>query len=127
MSVESALRIKKIREFRNFTQQHLADKLDISQNAYSKIENGTTKLTIDRLEQIANLLDVPIESVLSNEKQVFNVENHAKFYAHIENLYEESKEILQQQIESQKQQVVFLQSQNEKLMRAIEELTKKLS
>ena len=112
---------------RNFTQQHLADKLDISQNAYSKIENGTTKLTIDRLEQIANLLDVPIESVLSNEKQVFNLENHAKFYDHIKNIYEESKEILQQQIDSQKQQVVFLQSQNEKLMSAIEELTKKIS
>ncbi|HUM50371.1 MAG TPA: helix-turn-helix transcriptional regulator [Chitinophagales bacterium] len=125
MSVESALRIKKLREFRNFTQQYLADKLDISQNAYSKIENGTTKLTIDRLEQIAKLLDVPVESVLSNEKQVFNVENHAKFYAHIENLHEESKEILQQQIELQKQQIDFLQQQNEKLIKTIEELAKK--
>ena len=122
MSVESALRIKKLREFRNFTQQYLADKLDISQNAYSKIENGTTKLTIDRLEQIAKLLDVPVESVLSNEKQVLNVENNTinKFYAHIENLHEENKEILQQQVE-------FLQQQNEKLIKTIEELTKKLS
>ena len=120
MSVESALRIKRIREFRNYTQQYLADKLDISQNAYSKIENGTTKLTIDRLEQVAKLLDVPVESILSNEKQVFNVENHAKFYAHIENLHEENKELLQKQVE-------FLQLQNEKLMSTIEELSKKLS
>ena len=118
MSVESALRIKKIREFRNFTQQYLADKLDISQNAYSKIENGTTKLTIDRLEQVANLLDVPIESILSSEKQVFNVENNAKFYAYIENLHEENKEILQHQVE-------FLQQQNEKLMKTVEDLLKK--
>ncbi len=119
MSVESALRIKRIREFRNFTQQYLADKLDISQNAYSKIENGTTKLTIDRLEQLAKLLDVPVESILSSEKQVLNVENNTihKFYAHIENLHEENKEILQKQVE-------FLQQQNDKLVKTIEELTK---
>ena len=121
MSVESALRIKKIREFRNFTQQYLADKLDISQNAYSKIENGTTKLTIDRLEQVAKLLDVPMDSLLSSEKQVLNVENNSinKFYAHIENLHEENKEILQQQIE-------FLQQQNKNLLTTIDELAKKI-
>ncbi|QQR97065.1 MAG: helix-turn-helix transcriptional regulator [Sphingobacteriales bacterium] len=124
MSVESALRIKKIREFRNFTQQYMADQLDISQNAYSKIENGTTKITIDRLEKIAQLLDVPLENVISHEKQVFNVENHAKFYAHIENLHEENKEILLQQIEFQKQQLIFLQQQNETLIKTVELLSK---
>ncbi|MDR3694839.1 helix-turn-helix transcriptional regulator [Mucilaginibacter sp.] len=30
--------IRKIREFRNYTQDYLAAKLQISQNAYSKIE-----------------------------------------------------------------------------------------
>lgn len=120
MSIESGLRIKRLREFRNFTQQYLADKLEISQNAYSKIENGSTKLTIERLEQIARLLDVPVDTVLS-EKSVFNFENNtiSKFYAHIENLHEEKEGILQQQIE-------FLQKQNEQLIKTIEELGKKL-
>lgn len=120
MSIESGLRIKRLREFRNFTRQYLADMLEISQNAYSKIENGSTKLTIERLEQIAQLLDVPVDTVLS-EKSVFNFENNtiSKFYALIENLHEEKEGILQQQIE-------FLQKQNGQLLKTIEELGKKL-
>ena len=76
MSIESALRIKKIREYRNYTQQYMADCLELSQNAYCKIENGQTKLTTDRLEAIAKTLDVPFESILSSEKQTLNVENN---------------------------------------------------
>ena len=119
--MDTSLRIKKIREYRNYTQQHMADKLELSQNAYCKIENGTTKLTTDRLEAIANILDVPIESILAGDKQVFNLENNniEKFYGHIENLHEENKELMQKQIE-------YLQMQNEILLKTIEKLTNKL-
>jgi transcriptional regulator with XRE-family HTH domain len=41
--------IKKLREYRNFTQEHIAEKLDISQNAYSKIERGETSPTFERI------------------------------------------------------------------------------
>jgi DNA-binding XRE family transcriptional regulator len=51
MGIDTALRIKRLREYRNYTQQYMADSLDLSQNAYCKIENGTTKLTIDRSGQ----------------------------------------------------------------------------
>ena len=56
--------IRSIREHRNYTQEYLAAKLRISQNAYSKIELGYTKLTIDRLFLIANILEVdPVELI----------------------------------------------------------------
>jgi transcriptional regulator with XRE-family HTH domain len=118
MSIETALRIKKIREYRNYTQQYMADSLELSQNAYCKIENGTTKLTIDRLENIATILDVPLESILSSSNQTFNIQNNDKLYGHIENLYEANKELLEKQI-------ALLQQQNENLLKTIEVLTKK--
>ncbi|MGN6638721.1 MAG: helix-turn-helix domain-containing protein [Mucilaginibacter sp.] len=52
-----ASNIRKAREYRNYTQEYLAYKLRISQNAYSKIELGHTKLTVDRLFQIAEVLE----------------------------------------------------------------------
>lgn len=52
-----ASNIRKAREYRNYTQEYLAYKLSISQNAYSKIELGHTKLTVDRLFQIAEVLE----------------------------------------------------------------------
>ncbi|MCC8424991.1 helix-turn-helix domain-containing protein [Mucilaginibacter sp. UR6-11] len=50
--------IRKKREQKNYTQEYLAYKLDISQNAYSKIELGYTKITVERLFQIADVLEV---------------------------------------------------------------------
>ncbi|KIA92792.1 transcriptional regulator [Pedobacter kyungheensis] len=57
--------IRKIREYRDYTQDYLAAKLKISQNAYSKIELGYSKLTIDRLFQIATILEVEVSHLLT--------------------------------------------------------------
>lgn len=56
--------IRKIREYRNYTQDYLAAKLEISQNAYSKIELGYSKLTLDRLFHIAIILGVEVTQLL---------------------------------------------------------------
>jgi len=56
--------IRKIREHRNYTQDYLAAKLTISQNAYSKIELGYSKLTLDRLFQIAIILEVKVMQLI---------------------------------------------------------------
>ncbi|SEQ82677.1 helix-turn-helix domain-containing protein [Pedobacter rhizosphaerae] len=57
--------IRKIREYRDYTQDYLAAKLKISQNAYSKIELGYSKLTVDRLFQIAAILEVQVTHFLT--------------------------------------------------------------
>lgn len=61
-----AANIRKIREHRNYTQEYLAAKLHISQNAYSKIELGYTKITVERLLQIAEILETDPVEILTN-------------------------------------------------------------
>ena len=56
--------IRKIREYRNYTQDYLAVKLKISQNAYSKIELGYSSITLHRLIQIADLLDSKLSDLV---------------------------------------------------------------
>ncbi|MGA9649795.1 helix-turn-helix domain-containing protein [Pedobacter sp.] len=60
-----ARNIRKIREYRDYTQDYLAAKLKISQNAYSKIELGYSKLTIERLFQVAEILDIEATQLLT--------------------------------------------------------------
>lgn len=48
-------KLKILREINNYTQEYVARVLDISQNAYSLIEKGTTKITLDRIEVLAEL------------------------------------------------------------------------
>ncbi|RZK57030.1 MAG: XRE family transcriptional regulator [Pedobacter sp.] len=62
--------IRKVREFRNYTQDYLAAKLEISQNAYSKIELGYSKITLDRLFHIALILEVEVTHLLYFNKDV---------------------------------------------------------
>ncbi len=55
--IDVANNIRSTRIDRNYTQDYLAAKLKISQNAYSKIELGRTKVTVEKLLVIADVLD----------------------------------------------------------------------
>jgi transcriptional regulator with XRE-family HTH domain len=59
-----AANIRNKREYRNYTQEYLAARLAISQNAYSKIELGYTKITVERLFQIAEVLEFEVADLI---------------------------------------------------------------
>jgi len=63
-----AATIRARREYRNYTQEYLAAKLSISQNAYSKIELGYTKITLERLFQIAEILEFDVIEFINADK-----------------------------------------------------------
>ena len=70
-SVESKIKavasnIRKIREYRDYTQEYLAMKLGISQNAYSKIELAYTRLTLERLLEISAILEIDTVALINN-------------------------------------------------------------
>lgn len=56
-----------IRRVREYSQDFMAYKLSISQNAYSKLESGKTPLTMDRFFKIAELLHVSPVQLLARE------------------------------------------------------------
>ncbi|SDE99310.1 Helix-turn-helix [Dyadobacter soli] len=64
-----ATNIRKIREYRDYTQDYLAMKLGISQNAYSKIELAYTRITLERLVQIAQILEVDSVDLLNGNAE----------------------------------------------------------
>lgn len=61
--------IKKIRELKNITREHIAHDLGMSSSGYSKIERGEVDLTITKIISIANILDVSLEFIID-----FNVD-----------------------------------------------------
>ncbi len=70
-----AANIRKIREFRNYTQDYLAAKLEISQNAYSKLELGYSNITLQRLIHIALILEVDLQSFLQDDPLDIQLKN----------------------------------------------------
>jgi len=120
--MNTSLKIKKYRELKNYTQEYMAEKLDISQNTYSKIENGGIKLTVDRLKQISDILETPVEEMINGENQVFNFHNSniEKFYGYIESLHEDNKELTMTTIKILNDQLSYLQKENERLLTLLE-------
>jgi transcriptional regulator with XRE-family HTH domain len=62
--------IRQFREMRNYSQEYVAGKMAISQNAYSKIENGITQLTVRHIRQISTILEVSIMDLLKDDFEI---------------------------------------------------------
>jgi transcriptional regulator with XRE-family HTH domain len=62
--------IRHYRELRNYTQKYVAGQMGISQNAYSKIENNITQLTVQHVKQLAEILQVAVTDLLKDEFEI---------------------------------------------------------
>ena len=89
-------KIRMIRELRGFSQDHMANKLNMAQNTYSRIEKNQTKLTAELLEKVAKELGVSPVDILSTEPAIVNFGTvHGTLQGNIENFYTYQKELLE--------------------------------
>lgn len=58
-------KIRVLREERNWSQEEMANKLQMSTNGYAKLERGESRLYIPKLEQIADVFDIDILELMS--------------------------------------------------------------
>lgn len=62
-------RIRQLRQQKGFSQENMADQLNISTTAYGDIERGKTDVTLSRLHQIASVLGTGITAILGISRQ----------------------------------------------------------
>ena len=62
--------IEHYRELKNYSQKYVASKMGISQNAYSKIENNITQLTVHHIKELSKILEVPINNFLRDDFEI---------------------------------------------------------
>lgn len=77
--------IRRYRELRNYSQDYVAKKMGISQNAYSKIENNITQLTVNHVKQISQILEVSIVDLLRDDFEI-----HGPSNIHVESISKEA-------------------------------------
>ncbi len=71
-------KIRFLRESKNWSQEDMAAKLNMSVSGYSKIERGATKAYIPKLEQIAETFDMDLMELLSfGEKHVYLISENS--------------------------------------------------
>jgi transcriptional regulator with XRE-family HTH domain len=104
--------VKRIRELKGYSQEYMASMLNISQSAYSNLESGKSKFTLDRAIQISIVLEVDLREYLENIPHIQSIPNDIKLDENEINslnlnLY---RELVNQLIE----EIKFLRSQLEK-------------
>jgi transcriptional regulator with XRE-family HTH domain len=85
--------IKRYRELHNFSQKYVASKMGISQNAYSKIENNITQLTVHHVKELSKILEVSITDLLNDDFEIhrpLSIPTHitkTELLNHVESLF----------------------------------------
>jgi transcriptional regulator with XRE-family HTH domain len=61
-------RLRKLRESKDLGQDWIAHELGMSVSGYSRIERDEVKITYDKLERIATILNVPVADILNHQE-----------------------------------------------------------
>jgi transcriptional regulator with XRE-family HTH domain len=103
-------KIRRIREYRDLSQDSVAMEMGMSPSGYSRIERDEVSITVDKLNRLAEILKVslldlvsPEESIVFNnygtaKDQSFSTINGSTDTEKIELLYKEQINLLQQEV-----------------------------
>jgi transcriptional regulator with XRE-family HTH domain len=106
--------IKKIRGLKNLRPEYLAQELDLTPRAYTKVETGETDLTFKRFFRIATILEIKPEELIGFDyKSIFN--NCEK--SGNNNTYTFDQEIINELIKSKDKQIQLLEDRIKELTR----------
>ena len=111
-------RIVQGRNKKGYTYENMAVELDLTTAAYRKIETGETKLTLERLFKISDILELPVGELLAIEKSVnqqVNNGNSNVYNQKIDHFYQENREITEQLIKAKDELIAQLKQENEYL------------
>jgi len=112
-------KIKLIREMRGFSQENVATKLGIAQNAYSRIETNQTKLESGMLVKLSEVLGVSPMDILSSQPAIVNLQSNKgtqQSFGYVENVISGQKELYEKMLEGKDAEINRLNKIIEKLL-----------
>ena len=65
--METYEKIRLARELNQWSQEEMAEKLEMSPSGYARIERGEVRLNIERLEQIAQILNIDVSDLIQKD------------------------------------------------------------
>ena len=97
--MEFAERLKTLRKQVKLTQAQIAEKLNISQQAYASWERGVKKPTQENLVKIAQVLNVSVDYLVGNLEELDELDNiELLFRMNSKGLTEEAKGIFKKEL-----------------------------
>lgn len=118
MSIQDTIRL--LRETNRWSQEEMAQRLNMSLNGYAKIERGETKLHLDKLTQIAQLFNIDVVELMTAQHKglVFFMNERcdnrgANYYSTVQNQQDNQAEIEKLELIIQHKDEIIEQKENE--------------
>ncbi len=107
--------IRIIRESNGYSQEYVASKLEITQQAYSNIEKNPENASVKRLKQISSIFSVPVTSLIGESEhyvqQNFQQQGgQAATIIHVQGMPENERQLYERLIEEMKSEIKLLRS-----------------
>lgn len=105
--------IIKLRKEKGFSLENMANELSISVAAYHKIEKLESKLTVERLLQIIEILNSSVAEIFNVQTENIyhqQIKDQGIGHQQIENLYQDNQVITQKLIETMRNEIDFLKT-----------------
>jgi len=107
--------VRLTRESNEFSQEYVASKIDISQQAYSNIEKNPDNASVKRLRQLSQVFSVPVTSLIGESEhyvqQNFQQQGgQAATVIHVQGIPEHERQLYERLIEELKSENQLLRS-----------------
>lgn len=122
MNIQIGSKIRRLRENKGFSQEEMAERLQISRSAYSRIESGETNSWVNHIEKLCENLDIKPEDFFINSDNNININQdnasavqtntHHDTHITINQLSEKVIELYEERIKELKEQVEFWKNKN---------------
>lgn len=105
-------RIRVMREINQWSQEEMAEKLDMSPNGYAKIERGQSSINLEKLQKIAHIFNINVVELISQQDKSFffsigdNTNNHN--YIGVNELIAMENEKLKQLLKAKDDEILAL-------------------
>jgi transcriptional regulator with XRE-family HTH domain len=114
-SYERPSLIRLIRESNGFSQEYVASKLELSQQAYSNIEKNPENASVKRLRQLSEVFSVPVTSLIGETEQYIQQNfqqqgGQAATVIHVQGIPEHERQLYERLIEELKSENKLLRS-----------------
>lgn len=108
-------KIRMVRESRQLSQEYVAGRMKISQQAYSRLEHDGENISLKRLKQLAEALEVPLQSLIGDDdlyiQQNYNQQGgNAGSVLYIQGLADTERLAYENHIADLRRQIALLES-----------------
>jgi transcriptional regulator with XRE-family HTH domain len=103
-------KIKMVRESINLSQEYVANKLHISQQAYSRMEKNPDNISVARMRDLSAILGVPFNTLVGEDdlyiQQNYNQQGgNAGTVMYVQGMAENERKVYEERINDLKQQI----------------------